>query len=103
MTTSELAARVQASAKYQELTRKRTRFGWTLTVAMLIAYFGYVSLIAFDKALLAKPVGDGIISWGVPIGFGLIVFTVTITGLYVWRANAEFDALTKAIVDEAAQ
>ena len=103
MTTSELAARVQASAKYQELTAKRSRFGWTLTIAMLIAYFGYVALIAFDKALLAKPVGAGVMSWGVPIGLGLIVFTVAITALYVWRANAEFDALTKAIREEAAQ
>ena len=42
-------------------------------------------------------------SWGVPIGLGLIVFTVAITALYVWRANAEFDALTKAIAEEAAQ
>jgi uncharacterized membrane protein (DUF485 family) len=103
MTTSDLARRIQASPKYQELVRKRSRFGWGLTVAMLLAYFGYVSLIAFDKALLATPVGAGVMSWGVPIGFGLIVFTVAITALYVWRANAEFDALTKAIAEEAAE
>jgi uncharacterized membrane protein (DUF485 family) len=103
MTTSDLARRIQASPKYQELVRKRSRFGWTLTAAMLICYFGYVSLIAFDKALLAAPVGAGVMSWGVPIGFGLILFTVAITGLYVWRANTEFDALTKAIAEEAAE
>jgi uncharacterized membrane protein (DUF485 family) len=101
--TSDLARRVQANPRYQELLAKRTRFGWTLTALMLLAYFGYVSVIAFDKQLLARPIGDGVMSWGIPIGFGLIVFTVLITALYVWRANAEFDALTKAVVEEAGQ
>ena len=103
MATSEAAARIQSSAKYQELVRKRSRFGWALTIAMLAAYFGYIALIAFDKAALARPVDGGVMSWGVPIGLGLIVFTVAITGLYVWRANAEFDALTRAVLEEAGQ
>lgn len=101
--SSELARRVQANPKYQELLVRRTRLGWLLTAAILLAYFGYIALIAFDKALLAQPIGSGTMSWGIPIGFGLIVFTVLITGLYVWRANATFDALTRQIVEEAGQ
>ena len=38
-----------------------------------------------------------------PIGFGVIVFTVVITGIYVRRANGEFDALTDAVAKEALQ
>ena len=34
---------------------------------------------------------------GMPIGFGVIVFTVLITGIYVRRANAEFDRLSAEI------
>ena len=30
-------------------------------------------------------------TWGIPIGFGVIVFTILITGVYVRRANGEFD------------
>ncbi len=33
---------------------------------------------------------------GIPIGFGVIVFTIVITAYYVRRANREFDALTDA-------
>ena len=38
---------------------------------------------------------------GIPIGFGVIVFTILITAYYVNRANAEFDTLTDAIVKGA--
>ena len=67
------AAAIAANPKYQQLIAKRTRFGWTLTVIMLIAYFGYIGLIAFDKALLARPIGEGVTSLGIPVGLGLIV------------------------------
>src|SRR4051812_22276392 len=100
---SDLVARVQANPRYRELKARRTRLAWILTALMLVTYYGYVSLIAFDKDLLATPIGGGVMSLGIPIGFGLIVFTVIITGVYVWRANAEFDALTKQIAEEAAQ
>ena len=38
---------------------------------------------------------------GIPIGLGVIVFTVIITGLYVRRANTEFDAMTREILKDA--
>jgi len=92
---------VAENPKYKELIAKRTRFGWILTAIMLIAYYGYVSLIAFDKAMLAKPIGSGVMSWGIPVGFGVIVLAVVLTGVYVMRANGEFDRLTREIVEDA--
>jgi uncharacterized membrane protein (DUF485 family) len=67
---------------------------------MLIVYYGYILLIAFDKELLARRLGDGVMTWGIPIGLFVIVFTVIVTGIYVWRANSEFDELTAAIRKE---
>ena len=40
---------------------------------------------------------------GIPIGMAVIVFSIVITGLYVRRANGEFDALTREIIEEATQ
>ena len=40
---------------------------------------------------------------GIPLGMGVIVFTIVITGIYVRRANSEFDALTKEILKDAAK
>ena len=101
--TDPVVERIQRDPKYLELRRKRNRIGVTLTVLMLIVYYGYIALIAFDKSFLARPIGAGVTTLGIPIGMGVIVFTVVITGLYVRRANNEFDALTQDILKDAAK
>ena len=93
--------RIQRDPKYQQLKRTRSRYGWTLTILMLVVYYGYIGLIAFDKAFLAKPLGAGVTTLGIPIGMAVIVFSIVITGLYVRRANGEFDAMTREIIEEA--
>ena len=101
-TIDPMVARIEANPKYHELKRKRSGFGWLLTVLMLLVYYGYVGLIAFDKELLARPLGTGVTTLGIPIGLGVILFTVIITGLYVRRANDEYDRLTAEILKDAA-
>jgi uncharacterized membrane protein (DUF485 family) len=93
----DLAQRIASHPKYQELKAKRSSFGWLLTILMMIVYYGFISLVAFDKALLAQKLGAGVMTLGVPIGFGVIIFTIVITGIYVRRANSEFDDLTEEI------
>ncbi|MFT3819149.1 MAG: DUF485 domain-containing protein [Rubrivivax sp.] len=94
---ADLAQRIAAHPKYRELKAKRSSFGWVLTVAMLVVYYGFILLVAFDKELLAKRIGEGVMTWGMPIGLFVIVFTVVITAIYVKRANSEFDQLTDDI------
>lgn len=96
-----LADRVAADPNYQLLKSKRSRFGWTLTVLMLAVYYGFILLIAFRKDLLAARIGEGVTTWGIPIGFGVIVFTVVITAIYVQRANSEYDELAEKVKREA--
>ncbi len=98
---STVIDRIQADPNYQALKERRSSFGWMLTFAMLIVYYGFIVLIAFDKALLAARIGDGVMTWGIPIGFGVIVFTILVTGIYVRRANSEFDDLTEKVKREA--
>ena len=96
-----LAERIAADPNYQLLKAKRSRYGWILTIAMLVVYYGDILLIAFDKELLASRIGDGVMTWGIPLGFGVIVFTIIITGVYVRRANSEFDELSEKVRREA--
>ena len=98
-----MVARIEANPAYQELKRKRSSFGWILTILMLVVYYGFIGLIAFDKAFLARPIGEGVTTIGIPIAFGVIVFTILITGLYVRRANGEYDRITAEILQEAAE
>ena len=94
-------AKIQANPKYKELHTKRSSFGWLLTILMLVVYYGYIALIAFNKQYLAQPLGDGVTTLGIPLGMGVIVFTIIITGIYVRRANSEYDTLTAEIIKDA--
>ncbi len=92
--------KIQRHPKYQELRARRTTLGVVLTILMLVVYYGYIGLIAFDKPFLAKPIGAGVTSLGVPIGMGVILFTIAITVYYVHVANSKFDALTEQIMKD---
>ena len=98
-----MVARIEANPKYHELRRKRNTFGWALTALMLVVYYGFIGLIAFDKQFLAQPLGTGVTTLGIPIALGVIIFTILITGLYVRRANNEYDRLTAEILKEASK
>ena len=98
-----IAEKINNNPKYQELKAKRNRFGWTLTIIMLIVYYGYIALIAFNKAFLAQPIGSGATTLGIPLGMGVIIFTIIITVIYVRRANTEYDALTEEILKDASK
>ncbi|MBP7442148.1 MAG: DUF485 domain-containing protein [Thauera sp.] len=98
---NDMAAKIAANPKYQKLVRTRSSFGWILTMVMMFVYYGYIALIAFNKESLAARLGEGVMTVGIPVGFGVIVFTILITGFYVRRANSEFDQLTREIVEEA--
>ena len=101
--SDSIVARIEANPKYHELRAKRNVLGWTLTGLMLVVYFGYIALIAFDKPFLARPIGNGVTTLGIPIGLGVIIFTIVITGIYVRRANSEYDRLTADILQEASK
>ncbi len=98
---NDIYEKIRANPKYQQLKSTRNSYGWVMTILMLVVYYGYIALIAFDKAFLAKPMGAGVTTIGIPIGVGVILFTIIITGIYVRRANTEFDALKEEIIREA--
>ncbi|WP_426397097.1 DUF485 domain-containing protein [Ralstonia sp. R-29] len=98
-----LVGKIEAHPKYAQLKQRRNKLGLVLTVLMLVVYYGYIALIAFDKPFLAKPLGAGVMSVGVPVGMAVIVFTIVITGIYVRRANSEYDQLTQDILKDIAK
>ena len=89
--------------RYVELVARRNRFTTLLTIAILAAYFGFILLIAFNKPFLAQPIGDGVTSLGILVGLGVILFAIVLTGLYVRRANGEFDDRLRALIAETGE
>ena len=95
-------AAIAADPRYRTLVARRDRFAWTLSAIMLAAYFGFILLVAFAKGWLARPIGAGVTSIGIPIGIAVILLAIGLTGLYVRRANRDYDALTAALVRDHA-
>lgn len=93
--------KVEDNPRFKELVRKRSRFSWLLSVITLVLYVGFIFLIAFDPSWLGTPISEGsYITRGIPVGVGLIVISFVLTGLYVIRANGEYDCLTAEILKE---
>ncbi len=87
---------------FQALVSKRSKFAWTLTAAMLIVYFAFILTIAFNPSALGTPLADdSVTTVGIPVGVAIIVFAFALTGIYVRRANSEFDQLTSKIKEKA--
>jgi uncharacterized membrane protein (DUF485 family) len=98
---SNLSSRIRQNPAFQELVRKRTSFAWLLSALMLLIYFGFILLVAFNKPFLATPLGAGVTTVGIPIGIAVIISAFVLTGIYVKRANSEFDELTDKIKKDA--
>ena len=93
-------AKILADPKFNEMVSVRNSYSWICTVLMLIAYFGFILTLAFDKAIFAQKIGDGVMTLGVPVGLGVILFTIIITAIYVHKANTDFDALKEAVIKD---
>lgn len=94
----EFIEKIKANPDYQKLVKTRTAFAIKLSVAMLVVYFTFILTIAFEPSVLAIPLSsDTVTTIGIPIGMLIIVFAFVLTGIYVKRANSEFDDLTNKI------
>ncbi len=91
-------AEIRTHPAFVELIRTRRGLSWALTAAMLVIYFGFVFLVAFAPAVMATPISSTI-TLGFLLGLGVIVSAIALTGVYVLRANAAFDTLTRRIVE----
>ena len=89
--------RIEADPNYQKLVAERRSFGWTLAIITLVVYYGFIAIVAFAPGVISvKVAGD--ITLGIIIGVAIILASIVLTGLYVMRANSQYDDLTSAIV-----
>jgi len=86
--------------KFQELVSTRSRFGWSLSILMLVIYLGLIFLVAFDKPLLAQKFGGNTTSLGLVLGLAVIIAAFVLTAIYVVRANGRYDDLTDQVKQE---
>ena len=122
-----LVKKIQSNPNYIELVSKRTSFALKLGIFVLVMFYSYILVIAFNKELLATKFSEGAVSttawvfnqvsgayeptgatemltpvmtWAFPVAAGIILISFITTLIYVRRANGEFEDLTEAIRED---
>ena len=78
------------SSGLHALSARRTRIAMTLTLLMVIIYFGFIALVAFGKGLLGALLTPGL-SIGILLGALVIIGAWLLTYVYVRWANRVYD------------
>lgn len=76
------------------LAEKRWQVSLRLTLAMMLVYFGFILLVAFNKSLMGSLIVPGL-SWGIFLGFLVIISVWVLIYLYVrWTNNYYLNLVT---------
>jgi uncharacterized membrane protein (DUF485 family) len=79
------------SPEFHHLVGRRLRVSLLLSVCLFVLYYGYILLIATNRALLAERIGE-VATLGIALAAAVIVGAWVLTALYVVWANRGYDA-----------
>ena len=97
-----VTAKIRQNPKFQTLVDRRSRFAWTLSAIVLVVFYGFVMVVAFNPAALgASLTGTSQVTVGFAAGLTMFISFWLLTAYYVHRANTEFDALTRELLEES--
>lgn len=80
----------------EDISSSRRRVTGVLTAVMMLLYFGFILLVAFDKPLLGSQIVPGL-SVGILLGVLVILSAWVLVGIYVGWANRSYDRRIAAL------
>ena len=89
-----------SEARLHAIAAHRWRIAIWLSIFMLVAYYGFILLVAFSRGLLSRILVDNVatttgtapgLSLGILLGALVIVFAWVLTLIYVYWANTKYD------------
>jgi uncharacterized membrane protein (DUF485 family) len=102
MSQKTLQEKIRANPKFAELVGKRTRFAIMLSLVVLVPYYSFMLLVSLQPQIFATKISEGsVITIGWPIAALIVICGWLLTGVYVNRANGEFDRITAEVLKEA--
>jgi uncharacterized membrane protein (DUF485 family) len=87
---------IHDAGELRSLDAARWRVALSLTVAMVVVYFGFLLLVAYGRPVLAVQLVPGL-SLGILLGALVIVATWVLTWIYVRWANRHYDPRVAAL------
>jgi uncharacterized membrane protein (DUF485 family) len=104
MDTPIALAGIRENPIFNQLIKRRRRFVLCLTLGTMVPYYLFLLVAEFAPQVLGgKAFSGSVVSIGWVGALVLIVGAWLLTGLYVRRANGEFDELTAQILAGAKQ
>lgn len=89
------------SPDFKALVKKRWTVSFSLLAALFVGYYGYILLVATNKAWVSQPVSEGsVVTRAIPLGIGAIVLAWVLVAVYVYWANASYDPEVKRLKDQ---
>mgnify|MGYP003563326262 CR=1 FL=1 len=102
MSKDSIQVKIRTNPKFAELVGKRTRFAIILSLVVLVPYYSFMFLVSTQPQFFATKLAEGgIVTIGWPIAALIIIAGWLLTGVYVNRANGEFDSITEEVLKEA--
>ena len=78
------------SKEFKHLVSTRWSVSLILLALLFVSYYGYILLIAADKAFVSQKIGE-VTTLAIPLGVASIVIAWLLTAFYVMWANAKYD------------
>lgn len=91
--------RMLDSPEFKHMVSRRWTMSIVLTLALFVTYYGYILLVATDKSLMARRIGE-VTTLGIPLGIGVILVSWVLTAVYVLWANRAHDVEVRRLKDK---
>ena len=102
MSQNSTQVKIRSNPKFAELVGKRTRFAVILSLLVLVPYYTFMFLVSTQPQIFAAKISEGsVITIGWPIAALIVIGGWLLTGVYISRANGEFDSITEEVLKEA--
>ncbi len=91
---------IAADPRFKQLHRDKNRFLWCMMLFALVYFFCLPIATAYFQPILKVKVW-GVINIGLLFALSQFIVAWAIAAIYAKRANTQFDARAKALIDDA--
>lgn len=96
-----IVERIYNDPRFINMVAKKQKFSLILLTLTLGLYILIIAAVAFAPSLVGMPVAEGMVmTWGIPAGFFLIIWTILVTGYYVYKTNTYYDPMSEKLMKE---
>ena len=87
-------------SRVKELIKKQDFLSNFFTFLVLLIYFSFIIIIAFNPIFFSQTYNDMVITYGIICGFSIIIFSIILTFIYVLVSNKMLDDLRNQILND---